>query len=309
MKLHNSRSSASSRPTVGVPGLQGVNPHWIVPNWPAPLGVKAVFTTRHGGVSPAPFDSMNLGDHVGDTPMLVAANRALLSQAVGGRAVFLQQVHGTQVASLQPHTPDGGVADACVTAERHVACTILVADCLPVLLATRCGTLVGAAHAGWRGLAGAYAPGAASPGPEDAPQSVLTAIFKAFDALAQAFTACDATDLIAWLGPCIGPQAFEVGAEVKAAFEATQNDAANCFVAGGFGKFLANLPALARGRLRALGLGDAQIYGNDSSARWCTASNPSHFFSHRRDTRVIGQDVAHVGVNSTGRMAACIWKT
>jgi polyphenol oxidase len=292
-----------------------MNPHWIVPDWPAPPGVAAVFTTRHGGVSPAPFDSMNLGDHVGDTPMFVSANRALLSQAVGASAVFLRQVHGTQVATLLPHSPDGGMADACVTAERQVACTILVADCLPVLLATRCGTLVGAAHAGWRGLAGTTADTDGS-APTSDTVGVLEAIFESFRVTAQAFAVCDATDVIAWLGPCIGPQAFEVGVEVKAAFEATQDDAAACFTSVGPGKFLADLPALARRRLRALGLGDAQIYGNDSSARWCTVSNGSDFFSHRRDTRsagrdtsVTGRDAAHGGVNSTGRMAACIWKT
>lgn len=273
-----------------------MNAHWMIPDWPAPPSVKAVFTTRHGGLSPAPFDSMNLGDHVGDGPMLVAANRALLTQALGAKPVFLQQLHGARVVSLRTHTPDGSVADACLTAERNVVCTIMVADCLPVLLATRSGALVGSVHAGWRGLAGAPPPGVGQAGFEKPHTGVLEAFFTSFMPLAAANVDLSATDLIAWLGPCIGPGAFEVGPEVKAAFEATQAGAANCFIAAGPGKFLADLPALARGRLNTLGIGDDQIFGNDSSVRWCTASNPSAFFSHRRDG------------GRTGRMAACIWK-
>ena len=111
----------------------------------------------------------------------------------------------------------------------------------------------------------------------------------------------DATKILAWLGPCIGPSAFEVGPEVKAAFDAGQPEAGRLFVPGGAGKYLANLPALARLRLQALGI--MQIYGNDGSAPWCTVSNPSRFFSHRRDTGVGGN-----GFGTTGRMAACIWR-
>ena len=254
---------------------------------------------------PISFDSMNLGDHVGDAPAGVAANRTLLSNAVGARAVFLQQVHGVQVAHLQPHTPDGGVADACLTAQRQVACTIMAADCLPVLLATRCGTWVGAAHAGWRGLSGGPAVAGNNAKPASGSSGVLEAIFQSFTAVVKAPNAFEATNLIAWLGPCIGPDAFEVGEEVKAAFEATQPDTKSCFVAAGPGKLMADLPALARRRLHMLGLGQAQIYGNDSSAAWCTASNPSRFFSHRRDTAVDSGN----GFGTTGRMAACIWKT
>lgn len=282
-----------------------MNAHWLVPDWPVPPGVNAVFTTRHGGFSPAPFDSMNLGDHVGDAPAGVAANRTLLSNAVGARAVFLLQVHGVQVAHLQPHTPDGSAADACLTAQRQVACTIMAADCLPVLLATRCGTWVGAAHAGWRGLSGGPAVAGNSGEPVSTSGGILEAIFQSFTAVVKTPNAFDATNLIAWLGPCIGPDAFEVGEAVKAAFEATQPDTKSCFVAAGPGKFMADLPALARRRLHMLGLGQAQIYGNDSSAAWCTASNPSRFFSHRRDTAVGGGN----GFGTTGRMAACIWKT
>ena len=282
-----------------------MNAHWLIPDWPVPPGVNAVFTTRQGGLSPAPFDSMNLGDHVGDAPAGVAANRALLSSAVGARAVFLQQVHGVRVAHLQPHTPDGRVADACLTAERQVACTIMAADCLPVLLATRCGTWVGAAHAGWRGLSGPPALAGTNEESANGAGGVLEAIFQSFAAVVKVPVAFAATDLIAWLGPCIGPGAFEVGEDVKAAFEATQPDTRSGFVAASPGKFMADLPALARCRLHMLGVGQGQIYGNDSSAAWCTASNPSRFFSHRRDTAVGGGN----GFGTTGRMAACIWKT
>ena len=127
---------------------------WLIPDWPAPKGVRAVFTTRAGGVSAVPYDSLNLGDHVGDLPAQVQANRALLQRATGTRAVFLKQVHGREVLALDAATPDGQQADACVTVQRQLACTIMVADCLPVLLATEGGDVVAAAHAGWRGLAG-----------------------------------------------------------------------------------------------------------------------------------------------------------
>ncbi|MFM9899991.1 MAG: peptidoglycan editing factor PgeF [Polaromonas sp.] len=272
-----------------------LNADWLVPDWPAPAGVQAVFTTRAGGTSRAPWDSMNLGDHVGDLPAQVAANRTRLSAAVGAHTVFLQQVHGSDVRVLDSHTPDGLVADACVTQDAGVACTIMVADCLPVLLATACGTVVGAAHAGWRGLAGA---------PSEPSGGVLEAVHASLAALAKADIACSATDLIAWLGPCIGPDAFEVGAEVKAAFEAVNPGWACCFRATGPGKFMADLPALARLRLQALGV--VAVYGNDGSAAWCTASNPSRFFSHRRDAGPVSR--GGNGFFTTGRMAACIWK-
>ena len=269
-----------------------LHPDWLVPDWPAPRGVHAVFTTRSGGVSTAPWDTMNLGDHVGDVPAQVAANRACLSVAMGAHAVFLQQVHGRDVRVLDHRTPDSSVADACVTRVAGVACTIMVADCLPVLLATTCGSVVGAAHAGWRGLAGT-ASGSST--------GVLESVYGSFGTLAQAKIAGSAPDLIAWLGPCIGPDAFEVGVEVKAAFEAVDARFARCFKAAGPAKFMADLPALARLQLRALGI--RAIYGNDSSAAWCTASNPSRFFSHRRDAGPSGN-----GFFTTGRMSACIWK-
>jgi len=264
-------------------------PDWLVPDWPAPAGVRAVFTTRAGGTSAAPFDSMNLGTHVGDAPTAVAANRAALARASAARPVFLDQVHGVRVLALDASVPDGRQADACVTAVPGLACTAMVADCLPVLLTTPAGGVVAAAHAGWRGLAG----GADGCG-------VLETVYSSFQALAQDRQGLSAIKTIAWLGPCIGPSAFEVGAEVKAAFESAQPEAGRCFVAAGPGKYLANLPALARLRLRALGV--AQVYGNDGSAPWCTVGNPSRFFSHRRDAGVGGN-----GFGTTGRMAACIW--
>ena len=141
--------------------------------------------------------------------------------------------------------------------------------------------------------------------PGSGSDGVLEAIFQSFSAVIKTPIGFAATDLIAWLGPCIGPGAFEVGEDVKAAFEATQPDTKSGFVAAGFGKFMADLPALARCRLHMLGVGQGQIYGNDSSVAWCTASNPSSFFSHRRDTAVGGGN----GFGTTGRMAACIWKT
>ena len=265
---------------------------WLVPDWPAPAGVRAVFTSRAGGVSAVPFDAMNLGSHVGDLPASVDANRQLLKQAIGAqRAVFLNQVHGTRVELLDPATPDGQSADACMTAHRRLACTIMVADCLPVLLASLDGTRVAAAHAGWRGLAGSS---------DAAGQGVIESIFESFRAPAQYLPAQDATKIIAWLGPCIGPAAFEVGEEVRAAFAGRQPQAAHCFVGIAPGKYLADLPALARLRLQALGV--TQVHGNDGSAPWCTVGNPSRFFSHRRDAGISGN-----GFNTTGRMAACIW--
>jgi len=253
---------------------------WLVLDWPAPANVRAVCTTRQGGVSGAPYDSLNLGDHVCDNPAHVAANRATLQRAIGARPVFLQQVHGTQVLRLDANTPDVSAADACITRVPGVACTVMVADCLPVLLTTTHGDCVAAAHAGWRGLAGSDGVG------------VLESTLKEFCALAQVEQGQIATKIMAWLGPCIGPAAFEVGSEVRAAFVSTDARAAHCFTALADDKWLADLAGLARLRLRAAGV--TQIFGNDSSAAWCTAGNVSRFFSHRRD-RV------------SGRFAASVW--
>ncbi len=261
---------------------------WLMPDWPAPPGVRGLFTTRQGGVSAAPWDSMNLGDHVGDAPAQVAANRARLANATGARPVFLQQVHGTAVLPLDSGTPHGQAADAAITAQRGIACTIMVADCLPVLLTDLDGSAVAAAHAGWRGLAGQKGRG------------VLEQLCEEFWAPAHAGHGRAAINTIAWLGPCIGPAAFEVGAEVRAVLVDSHPGGAACFAAGAPGKYFADLAGLARLRLQALGI--TQVFGNDGSAAWCTAGNPSRFFSHRRDAGVGGN-----GFGTTGRMAACIW--
>ena len=263
------------------------DPDWIVPQWPAPEGVHAVFTTRSGGVSRPPFDSMNLGRPSGDDAGAVDTNRARLRQALGMQPNYLSQVHGVACMELHGPVEAGSVeADACISAAPGVVCTIRVADCLPVLFTDRSGRAVGAAHAGWRGLA----------------HGVLEACFEQFAQLLQARDptlerACAGQQTLAWLGPCIGPQAFEVGPEVRAAFVQHDARAGSLFQPRAGGKWLADLAALARMRLQALGL--SRIDGNDSSPPWCTVSNPSRFFSHRRDSAVLG---------GSGRMAACIWR-
>lgn len=246
---------------------------------------------------------MNLGAHVGDAPDRVAANRAALQSAISGRPVFLKQVHGSEVLVLNAVTTEGQQADACVTSERRLACTVMVADCLPVLLTTDDGSVVAAAHAGWRGLAGAGTAGGETA--ERAGRGVLEAVYESFSPLAFVKHAHSAIKIIAWLGPCIGPSAFEVGEEVKVAFKLTQPQARRFFVPAGPGKYRADLAGLARLRLRALGVTD--VYGNDSSPSWCTASNPSRFFSHRRDAAVAGSGTGN-GFGTTGRMAAAIWR-
>ena len=259
-------------------------PDWLVPDWPAPAPVKALFTTRSGGQSRPPYDSLNLGTHVGDELADVLTNRAVLQHALGVRPVFLEQVHGTQVQVLAPDTPDGTMADACLATQPGVACTIMVADCLPILLCDASGSWVAAAHAGWRGLAGQGGVGVV--------ESTLAAIYGSNLAPRSVDIARAAPEIIAWLGPCIGPAAFEVGDDVRQAFVASLPAAGDCFVPASPGKWWANLPALARQRLQAAGV--TAVYGNDGSTPWCTVSNPSQFFSHRRD-RV------------SGRLAACIW--
>lgn len=284
---------------------------WLAPDWPAPPGVHALCTTRSGGVSRAPRDSLNLGTHVGDDPAAVKANRSRLQATIqsttpGARAIFLDQIHGDGVVHLDPHTPDGTAADACVATASGVACTIMVADCLPVLLAHRSGAVVAAAHAGWRGLAG------------QGGQGVLESVFRRFEGLVlthQALPAIKseadaesspqvprdavAQDTLVWLGPCIGPDAFEVGAEVRAAFCDVSPDAAAFFTAraGAGGKYGCDLAGLARQRLGALGI--TRVYGNTSTAPWCTVANASRFFSYRRDNAALG---------GSGRFAACIWR-
>jgi polyphenol oxidase len=244
---------------------------WLTPAWRAE-GVGALMTTRHGGASAAPFDSMNLRFEVGDDAAAVRHNRALLAAAIGAVPVYLNQVHGAAVVRLGAHDalPDAPVhtADASVSTEPGIACTAQVADCLPVLLAAPRG--VGAAHAGWRGLA----------------LGVLEATVKKLCEAAQ----CEPAELHAWLGACIGPTRFEVGADVLLAFGA---DPGHCdpmlFVPSHPGKWLANLPLLARQRLHAAGV--RAISGGE----WCTVEERSRFFSFRRD-----------GI--TGRMVAAVWR-
>ena len=252
---------------------QLLDPDWIVPDWPAPPGVRALCTTRAGGVSSGPYASLNLGEHVGDVPADVAANRRRLAQAIGARPVFLAQVHGTNLAVLDDATVDGVTADAACTFHSGIACTVMVADCLPVLLTDAQGRRVAAAHAGWRGLAG----------------GVLARAVQSFDDDQGRHD-----ELMAWLGPCIGPEAFEVGHEVKDAFEAQDGEAGRYFKPGrARGKWLADLAGLARRRLEVLGV--RQVHGNDSSRAWCTVSNPSRFFSYRRE-------------RLSGRFAALVWR-
>ena len=236
-------------------------------------------TDRSGGISSAPWDSMNLGDHVGDHLSNVHVNRQRLQDAIGVRPVFLKQVHGVDAMVLDASCRDGVLADACLTTGTDAACNIMVADCLPVLMCDASGRWVAAAHAGWRGLAGVNGVGVL--------ESLLTT---------SCLSRAARQDVLVWLGPCIGPQAFEVGSEVMAAFCVDDSHAAHFFTPAGHGKWRADLPGLARWRLRRMGL--ERVCGNDSTPDWCTFSQNSRFFSHRRDGRVLGQ---------SGRMAACIW--
>jgi polyphenol oxidase len=246
---------------------------WIRPEWPvdAPTARRlgALMTTRAGGVSTAPFDSLNLGRSAGDERAAVDENRRRFEAMLGVPTRYLSQVHGTRVARLTHSETAPAEADAAITTEPGLACTMMVADCLPVLFAAPEARGVGAAHAGWRGLAGGVL------------EATISALCEA--------AACEPKELSAWLGPCIGPRQFEVGADVREAFGSA---AAVHFTArprpDGSPRWLADLPALARGRLQTAGV--VRLSGGT----WCTASDPSRFFSFRRD-RV------------TGRMAAAVF--
>ncbi|HSI59291.1 MAG TPA: peptidoglycan editing factor PgeF [Ideonella sp.] len=248
---------------------------WLRPEG-LPAEAGALMASRRGGVSAAPYDSLNLrppglrGDAL-DAPAAVLENQRRFAAAMeGARPVYLDQVHGSRVVTLTAASTAPGLplerADASVTTEPGIACTVLVADCLPVLLAAPGGRGVGAAHAGWRGLAGGVV------------EACLASLCER--------AGCRPADVSAWLGACIGPQRFEVGDEVRAAFGAAGQACFNPLPAPG--KWLADLPALARLRLAAAGV--ERVAGG----LWCTASEPSRFFSYRRD-----------GV--TGRHAAAIW--
>jgi len=240
-------------------------PDWIVPNWPAPARVRALITTRAGGLSPAPYDSMNFGLRSGDTEENVRANRVLLRAMLPAEPAWLRQVHGNVVVDAQT-AADDTAADGAVAHAPGKVCAVMAADCMPVLLCNRAATAVGAAHAGWRGLAG----------------GVLEAAVDALD--------CASGDVMAYLGPCIGPARFEVGGEVLAAFSAHDPQAALAFrpYPGRPGKWLCDLYALARQRLHARGV--RAVFGGG----FCTV-NDRRFFSHRRDQ------------GASGRMAGLIW--
>ena len=234
----------------------------------------ALMTTRQGGISLAPFDAFNLGDHVGDSPQSVAANRRILEKQLGVRPVFLKQVHGMCCIQIDANTPDGLEADACVTTATDVACVMLVADCLPVLFWNESGTAFGAAHAGWRGFVG------------NGTVNILQATVDKIKTLSMA-----GEPIHAWLGACIGFENFEVGAEVAEHFDAAfKRD-----ITGG--TWLVDLAGAARQRLETLGIN--AIGGNDGKPCWCTVANSADYFSHRRDAKKM---------KTTGRMAACIWK-
>jgi hypothetical protein len=248
-----------------------MHPDWLLPDWPVPAGVGGVMTTRAGGCSQPPYDSMNLGAWVGDEPASVEENMRRLAGATGARPVFLKQVHGARVVNVDDVAPGTGPleADASVATRPGVACTITVADCLPVLFAAANGRAVGAAHAGWRGLAGGVLENTAK-------------------AVAEA-AGCGSGEVVAWLGPCIGPRAFEVGPEVVEAFgEAGRARFVPHRRSDGSAAWLGDLARLAHDRLAKSGL--RQISGG----QWCTVEDGVRFFSYRRD-------------RTTGRLAAVVW--
>ena len=246
------------------------------PEWGAPPSVGAFMSERDGGVSLPPWHSLNVGAAVGDDPAAVAENRRRVAAAIGSAPVWLRQVHGARAVHIGLEDVGGEPpeADAAWTDQVGLACTVQVADCLPVLLATRDGRAVAAAHAGWRGLAAGVL------------QNTLAALCEG--------SGNKPADVVAWLGPCIGPQQFEVGADVLTAFGADprQPDPAR-FVSrrrpDGEERWLANLSGLARDVLLAAGV--RQVDGG----RWCTVEESSRFFSFRRDGR-------------TGRLIAAVWR-
>ena len=243
---------------------------FITPDWPAPARVRAASTTRQGGESLPPFDSFNLGGHVGDAPAAVAANRQQLRESLSlpGEPYWLNQIHGTAVANLDTCSEGLPEADASTTSTANTVCAVLTADCLPVLFCDQAGSQVAAAHAGWRGLAA----------------GVLEATVKSF--------AAPPEQIMAWMGPAIGPQAFEVRDEVRQAFVEYDTAAAEAFVTvqseANEKKWLADVYQLARQRLAAVGVN--AVYGGGR----CTFTEPEDFYSFRRDGK-------------TGRMASLVW--
>ena len=236
---------------------------WIVPDWHAPARVNSLVTTRNGGSSVGPYASLNLGLRAGDNPEAVHANRRELRAWLPADPAWLRQVHGARVVSADA-AGDNPEADASVTRTPGTVCAVMIADCLPVLLCDRAGSVVGAAHAGWRGLLA----------------GVIENTVRAMDAAPD--------ELIAYLGPAIGPDAFEVGPDVRDGFVAHDPAAGAAFTPHREGKWLADLFALARQRLA--GCGVRHVAGGGV----CTYRDPARFFSYRRD-------------KSTGRMAALVW--
>lgn len=235
-------------------------------DWPAPAGVKTWQTTRIGGVSSGLYSSLNLALHVGDAPQAVARNRALLSSAISlpAEPCWLQQVHGRHILDLDQG--ETGPADGAVTSEAGKVLVVMTADCLPLFLAAKNGRRIGVVHAGWRGLV----------------SGVVEAAVDAFD--------CEPTEMLAWLGPAIGPDAFEVGDEVRDAFISADPESANSFARNAAGRWQADLAGLARRVLVQSGIRD--VFAQAS----CTYSDPERYFSHRREA-------------PCGRMASLIWKT
>ena len=224
--------------------------------WALPTGVRAAFTTRLGGVSQAPWDSFNVATHVGDDSAHVAANRAKLREllALNAEPAWLDQVHGIAVSDLDAGISSAPVtADASVTSRPGPACVVMVADCLPVLFTSRDGSCVGAAHAGWRGLA----------------SGVLERTVSALRVPAR--------ELRAWLGPCISCEHFEVGDEVREEFVKQDAAASAHFDRNARGRWQADLVGLARRRLESLGIADL------AGGKWCTFADRERFYSHRRD--------------------------
>ncbi|WP_165310432.1 peptidoglycan editing factor PgeF [Vibrio ziniensis] len=238
--------------------------NWITPNWNAPKQVKALASTRIGGLSKVPYEGLNLGMHVGDDPILVLRNRELLQQQtqMPSSPVWLNQTHSTVVLNVSEPTNDVLDADGVITSSSNVVCSAMTADCLPVLITNTSGTQVAAVHAGWRGLAG----------------GIVENALKQFS-----------NDVMLWLGPAIGPQAFEVGEDVLKAFLDYDSKAESAFVPGKQkGKWWANMATLTRLRMEKLGID--QVF--DSGL--CTYQDSQRFYSYRRD-----------GV--TGRQATFIW--
>jgi polyphenol oxidase len=244
--------------------MKAPHPDWIIPDWPVPANVRALITTRAGGVSSGPYASLNLGLRTGDDPTAVSANRAKLDALLPQPPKWLRQVHGAAVVEADTLV-DVPEADAGIARRPGTVCGVLVADCIPVLLADRAGTTVALAHAGWRGLASGV---------------IENTVGRA---------AIKPRNLVAYLGPGIGPTAFEVGADVLDAFNRRDARSEAAFAPHAPGKWLANLFLLARQALQRAGVEDT--YGGGL----CTYSEPGRFFSYRRE-------------RTTGRMAAVIWR-